>query len=200
MNINASGIITKPLQPAFQAQNASTQSNIATSTQVAVALGSERIDRNADFASSIFTAPVTGVYQLQAYIRLDNIDSAAAYYEFKINTSNSGYGIIFDPDFGQDNTYQYMAFAITLTVEVTDTEQAILLNDLLSIDDWLQAAMLGKKNNCWKRMQQEWTTKLMNDDSFTDSIPSNQADFVALVTARSDYQTRTERDAASSIG
>lgn len=86
---------------------------------------------------------------------------------------------------------------ITLTVEVTDTEQAILLNDLLDIDDWLQAAMLGKKNNCWKRMQSEWTTKLMNDDSFTDSIPSNQSDFVTLVTARDDYKTRAERDAAS---
>ena len=85
---------------------------------------------------------------------------------------------------------------ITLTVDVTDTEQAILLNDLLSIDDWLQAAMLGKKNNAWKRMQQEWTTILMNDDSFTDSIPSNQADFVTLITARSDYKTRTQRDAA----
>jgi len=84
---------------------------------------------------------------------------------------------------------------ITLTVDVTDTEQAILLNDLLSIDDWLQAAMVGKKANCWKRMQQEWTTRLMNDESFTDSIPSNQADFVALVTARDDYKTRTERDA-----
>ena len=83
---------------------------------------------------------------------------------------------------------------ITLTVDVTDTEQAILLNDLLNIDDWLQAAMLGKKNNCWKRMQQEWTTKLMNDESFTDSIPSNQAAFVALITAREDYVTRTERD------
>ena len=89
---------------------------------------------------------------------------------------------------------------ITLTVDVTDTEQAILLNDLLSIDDWLQAAMNGKKNNCWKRMQNEWTTKLMNDSDFTDSIPSNQADFVTLVTGRSDYQTRTQRDAASSIG
>jgi len=88
---------------------------------------------------------------------------------------------------------------ITLTIDVTDTEQAILLNDLLNIDDWLQAAMAGKKANCWKRMQQEWTTKLMNDESFTDSIPSNQADFVALVTAREDYVTRTERDAASSI-
>ena len=84
---------------------------------------------------------------------------------------------------------------ITLTVDVTDTEQAILLNDLLSIDDWLQAAMDGKKNNCWKRMQTEWTTKLMNDSDFTDSIPSNQADFVTLVTGRSDYKTRTERDA-----
>jgi len=84
---------------------------------------------------------------------------------------------------------------ITLTVDVTDTEQAILHNDLLSINDWLQAAMAGKKNNCWKRMQQEWTTKLMNDDSFTDSIPSNQADFVTLVTGRSDYKTRTEREA-----
>ena len=83
---------------------------------------------------------------------------------------------------------------ITLTVDVTDTEQAILLNDLLNIDAWLQAAMLGKKNNCWKRMQSEWTTKLMNDESFTDSIPSNQADFVALVIARADYKTRTERD------
>jgi len=83
---------------------------------------------------------------------------------------------------------------ITLTVTCTDTEQAILHNDLLSIDDWLQAAMNGKKANCWKRMQSEWTTKLMDDASFTDSIPSNQADFVALVTARAEYKTRTERD------
>jgi hypothetical protein len=89
---------------------------------------------------------------------------------------------------------------ITLTVDVTDTEQAILLNDILSIDDWLQDAMLGKKNNCWKRMQQEWTTKLMNDSDFTDSIPSNQADFVALITAREDYKTRTERDATDNAG
>ena len=89
---------------------------------------------------------------------------------------------------------------ITLTVTCTDAEQAILLNDLLSIDDWLQAAMAGKKNNCWKRMQQEWTTKLMNDDSFTDSIPSNQADFVALVTSRDDYMTRSERDASAQVG
>ena len=87
---------------------------------------------------------------------------------------------------------------VDLKVEITvnDTMQAIMNNDLVSISDWITDAVAGKQNNCWKRMQTEWTTKLMNDDSFTDSIPSNQADFVTLVTSRSDYKTRTERDEA----
>lgn len=89
---------------------------------------------------------------------------------------------------------------LTITVTVDDTDQAVLLNDILNIDTWVQDAITGKINSSWKRMQSEWTTKLMNDDSFTDSIPSNKADFVTLVTARDDYQTRAERDAASQIG
>ena len=89
---------------------------------------------------------------------------------------------------------------LTITVTVDDTDQAVLLNDILNIDTWVQDAVTGKINSSWKRMQSEWTTKLMNDDSFTDSIPSNKDDFVALITARDDYQTRAERDAASQIG
>ena len=94
----------------------------------------------------------------------------------------------------------------TKTVTLTDLQQKILSNDLYNdsdnagLDEWIQSAVDGKINNCWKRMQQEWTTKLMNDDSFTDSIPSNQADFVALVTTRSDYQNRKSRDDANVIG
>ena len=85
-------------------------------------------------------------------------------------------------------------------VSLTDLQQTILKNDLYSdtdnagLDSWIQDAVDGKINNCWKRFQQEWTTKLMNDDSFTDTIPSNQADFVALVTARADYKNRKDRD------
>ena len=89
---------------------------------------------------------------------------------------------------------------ITLTIKVDDTDQLVLKNDLLDIDAWVQAAMTGKINNAWKRMQTEWTTKLMNDSSFTDSIPSNKADFVTLVTSRSDYKDRKARDEASGIG
>ena len=86
------------------------------------------------------------------------------------------------------------------TITLTDLQQKILSNDLYNdtdnagLDEWIQGAIDGKLNNCWKRFQTEWTTKLMNDASFTDSIPSNQADFVALVTARADYKNRKARD------
>ena len=88
----------------------------------------------------------------------------------------------------------------TKTVSLTDEDQKLLSNDLYNdtdnagIDLWIQNAVDGKINNCWKRFRTEWTQKLMDDSSFTDPIPSNQADFVALVTARSDYKNRKQRD------
>ena len=94
----------------------------------------------------------------------------------------------------------------TKSVVLTDLQQQILSNDLYNgsdnagLDEWIQAAVDGKINNCWKRMQREWTDKLMTDSSFTDPIPSNQADFVKLVLARSDYKNRKAREDATKIG
>ena len=88
------------------------------------------------------------------------------------------------------------------TVSITDDDQKILSNDLYNdtdnagIDAWIQAAIDGKVNSCWKRFRTEWTQKLMDDSSFTDPIPSVKADFIALVTARSDYKNRKARDDA----
>jgi hypothetical protein len=90
----------------------------------------------------------------------------------------------------------------TKTVSLTDEDQKLLSNDLYNdtdnagIDAWIQAAIDGKVNSCWKRFRTEWTQKLMDDSSFTDPIPSVKADFIALVTARSDYKTRKQRDDA----
>ena len=86
------------------------------------------------------------------------------------------------------------------TVSLTDVQQTILSNDLYNdtdnagIDTWIQNAIDGKGNSCWKRMQREWTTKLMDDPSFNDPIPSNQEAFVNLVTGRPDYKNRKTRD------
>ncbi len=93
----------------------------------------------------------------------------------------------------------------TKTVSITDLQQKILSNDLyndtdnVGLDKWIQEAVDGKINNCWKRMRTEWTQKLMDDSSFTDPIPSNQSDFVDLVTARADYKNRKTRDDENAI-
>ena len=53
-----------------------------------------------------------------------------------------------------------------------------------------------KIDACWNRMRVKWTKILMNDSDFTDNIPSNQGDFVALVLARDEYKNRKARDDA----
>ena len=84
---------------------------------------------------------------------------------------------------------------LTVTVTVDDTDQKVLKNDITDINAWVQDAVSGKIHSSWKRMQNTWTTKLIDDASFTDSIPSNKTDFVTLVTARADYKDRAARDA-----
>ena len=78
--------------------------------------------------------------------------------------------------------------AIEIKITIDDTDEKILKDNLVDIDSWFQNAAVGKINNCWKRMQNTWITTLINDSSFTDSIPSSKADFVTLVTSRSDYK------------
>ena len=96
--------------------------------------------------------------------------------------------------------------AKTITINISDIDEKILYDQLLTtvsndgvdnegIKDWHEKASNGKINNAWKRFRTEWTQKLMEDDSFTDAIPSNKTDFVNLFTARSDYKNRTQRDA-----
>jgi len=97
--------------------------------------------------------------------------------------------------------------AKTITINISAIDEKILYDNLLTtvtkdgvdkegIKDWHEQASVGKINNAWKRFQQEWTTKLMNDETFTDSIPSNKEAFVNLVTARADYKTRQEKEDA----
>ena len=87
-------------------------------------------------------------------------------------------------------------------ISLTDLQQKILSNDLYNdtdnagIDKWIQEAVNGKINNSWKRFREEWTSKLMNDETFTDPLPTVQEDFVNLILARSDYKNRKARDDA----
>jgi hypothetical protein len=119
INFNSRELTTTP---AFNISNIGvTQSNIATSTEVTVVFGTERFDNNGDVSSNTFTAPVTGMYQLNTMIRFGSLDSAAGYYYLKIKTSNREYLHIFDPDFGQDNVYWTAGLSVLADMDKDDT-------------------------------------------------------------------------------
>ena len=124
LTIDATGAVTMPTQPAFQAhKNGSDQSNLAVGNDVYVTWTHEAFDQNSDFSLSAnsFTAPVTGKYQLNLMIRLENLESSSAYYVIRITTSNQSYSHIVDPDYGQDNVYYPVQISILADMDANDT-------------------------------------------------------------------------------
>ena len=77
---------------------------------------------------------------------------------------------------------------------LTATEESVLLNDLLDIQDWVDEAINGKVNNCKKRMIEEWMPKLYADESVTQ-IPADDDEKIVLIVARDDYKNRAEQEA-----
>ena len=118
--VNSSGAINQPSQPAFQVTKSGHQYNIAVGTAT-VTFDTEVFDQGSNFSSNAFTAPVTGKYQLSLMLYLDNLDSAANYYQAWIATSNRGYYSIFDPDYGQDNGYMFINASILADMDANDT-------------------------------------------------------------------------------
>ena len=82
--------------------------------------------------------------------------------------------------------------ALNVSYTISNTDEKILLNDVYDVDEWIKFAIAGKINNCWRRLEQEWTPKLM-DDSNIESIPANKDLYVEMVISRSDYKDRSQR-------
>ena len=120
MIINAAGAVTKANQPAFQGQ-AEALNNIPANSANQTITFSEIFDQGGNFASNTFTAPVTGKYQINVHVLLENIDSAANYYQLQLITGNRIYYETVDADYGQDNSYLAVQIAVLADMDVGDT-------------------------------------------------------------------------------
>ena len=128
MTFDTNGIITKPLQPAFLARPSSNQNDLAESVNVDIAFGTEIYDQNGDFASSVFTAPVTGKYYLFTILYTNSLDNAAVYNETKIVTSNRTYYDTIDArGFDQDLTYYTIKIAALADMDAGDTAKVQII-------------------------------------------------------------------------
>ena len=85
--------------------------------------------------------------------------------------------------------------ALTVTIEISDINEKIMLNDLRDIDDWVQKAVTGKMNQFKKRMAIQATAVLKADDS-VETMPATDDGLIETLLARDDYKNRTERDEA----
>ena len=121
MSINGAGIVTKPLQPAFMAR-AVGATNLSSTTWHTIAFGNERFDNNNDFSSNTFTAPVTGKYQMNVFMRLHSIDNAATYYFLSLSTSNNTYYHIHGSNgWASDPYYHTLGSSYVVDMDAGDT-------------------------------------------------------------------------------
>ena len=94
VSISANNEITMSSQPAFQVVPDARQSDIQHNATIEFA--TEIFDQNSDFNNSTdtFTAPVTGRYQLNCNIRVDNLNITGAWNRIELVTSNRTYIIV----------------------------------------------------------------------------------------------------------
>lgn len=130
LNINANGIITKPLQPAFAVTKSSSQNSMPINSDTTITFDTERFDQNADFASNTFTAPVTGRYQLNANVNMSYMDKDAGYTIIYINTSNKKYLSFIDPGvLASDPDYFTLNHAVVADMDANDTATVSFLQN-----------------------------------------------------------------------
>jgi hypothetical protein len=116
LTINNDGIVTMPLQPAFGALN---NSNQTLSNGTKPQFPTERFDNNGDYNNStyVFTAPVTGKYQLNMTARLDDLTNTMSYGRMYLDTSNESYASIISGD-PWDSTMSYYTFNICVVADM----------------------------------------------------------------------------------
>ena len=94
MRIDSSGAVTKPTNPAFLAHPSGTLSNVTgDGTAYTVVFATEVFDQGADYATSTFTAPVTGRYQINVSLGIAGLTSSTTVVSLNIVASNRTFNV-----------------------------------------------------------------------------------------------------------
>jgi len=131
IKMDAAGIVTKPLQPAFFVGLSSGQA-VAATGNVDVVFNSERFDLNADFdaTTGVFTAPVTGKYHFDFSINFISHSTGQATVYFQ--PSNIEIRATRTDAFS--TTYKTYVDSILIDMDAADTAYVQLYSQ--TDDDW----------------------------------------------------------------
>lgn len=127
MKATTAGEITQPLQPAFLAKSAGQTNVTGDGTLVnPVTFTTEIFDQNADYdtATSTFTAPVTGRYQLNVQVVFSDSTSATS-FAVLLSTSNRTYTYSFTPPAAASGAGNAISFSHLCDMDAADTATVI---------------------------------------------------------------------------
>jgi hypothetical protein len=130
MRIAREGHVTIPLQPAFLVRTGvgGSATNVPINATTIVDFDTEIFDRGADFSTNTFTAPVTGVYQINFSGVLSAMDTASTYVEVQIQCSNRSFNWTIDPDvFDQDAVYFPVNISCLADMDASDVAKIAII-------------------------------------------------------------------------
>lgn len=82
----------------------------------------------------------------------------------------------------------------SITIELDEIEQKILLNDLLDWQQWIEIAITEKLANCKSRLIDNGTKVLIKNKS-VENIPTDEDLLLDLIFSQEGYKNRAEREA-----
>ena len=83
-----------------------------------------------------------------------------------------------------------------IEINISDLEEKILRNDILDIEEWLNAAIRGKINNCKKRALIRAQKELFQDEDITE-MPATEKGLLELWFSRPYYKAREDESYGS---
>jgi len=136
--------ITMPSQPAFSARAGAAQLNVTgDGTPYTVQFATELVDQNNDFdGTSTFTAPVTGIYQINAAVRMTGLTVAMTTGEMNIITTPATFVNTLNVGAARSGGNQY-TFKNSVIVPLTATDTVTVTIDIsggLIVADVVNAA------------------------------------------------------------
>tara|TARA_X000000950_G_C13462542_1_gene476481 strand:- start:55 stop:576 length:522 start_codon:yes stop_codon:yes gene_type:complete len=127
ITIDSTGRILTPARPAFSVKRNGNQ-GISNNSGTKIEWNEERFDIGGNFdhtTNYYFTAPITGIYQLQYNLRLENLDTAGAYVQVHIKKNNNvtldTYTIDLNEEFTSDVDYTMATHASIYQLTANDT-------------------------------------------------------------------------------
>ena len=116
---DGTGAVSMPLQPAFLATNVGVDANVTGAGGVAtIDFNNEIFDQNSDFASDIFTAPVTGNYFFVAHVATSDSSTSGTSCVLQIVTTDVSHLTVSDVQKELDTNEDLMYLKISTFVDM----------------------------------------------------------------------------------